>query len=475
MISADEEEGTETRINNFDIKKLSDNSLSLILEKLPLSSLALLSCTNKKMHKLCHNPQFWSSICINDASYQLTPYNIAVLCGKGSHIQNLYINCHFSKLAQCSLNYFSLSCQSIVSLSLFLSNNTSGSSPESNVFPIDILIQFLTNSKHVRSLKFVDSISIDDSHLFNVSPHLQRIREIDLSGCTRLSDSSLIKLAQQCPSLQLLDISRLSITGRCIEQIFRYCTSIQVLRVNKCSDMQSDSFHSVQPESLKNLIELSVIDTPVSLERTLQCCTNLSSLLGSVSFHDSICIPFFKQNRSLEVLHIGSGCKTTIASLLTAVQTCGWRLISLTFHPYEDFAVPSDDAIRLICDKCPVLKHLSLARTQEVSTYWVCEILRRLKLESLALFDWFKGNSSSLRLMIPYIGSLKMLCLTGCSKLKPDGVINFLSSCPLLRVLKLEESGANVPNGHLDPSIIDAMKSLFPNIKETSPGTLFLQ
>jgi hypothetical protein len=63
-------------------------------------------------------------------------------------------------------------------------------------------------------------------------PLLQMILELDLSGCRSLSFSTLIKLAQQCPSLQVLDISRLAITGRCIDQIFGYCNAPPILRAN---------------------------------------------------------------------------------------------------------------------------------------------------------------------------------------------------------------------------------------------------
>jgi hypothetical protein len=78
------------------------------------------------------------------------------------------------------------------------------SSPHSetaNVLPIDVLVAFLTNSKFTRSLRFVNSHLIDNSLLVRVLQNLQMIREINLSGCNWLSDSTLIKLVQQCPSL----------------------------------------------------------------------------------------------------------------------------------------------------------------------------------------------------------------------------------------------------------------------------------
>ena len=468
--SSDEEILLPNAAIKFD--ELSDVLISAVLEKLPLSSVAALSCTNKRMHRLCHDPHFWSSVRISDASYEITPYNIAVLCSKGAQIRHLCIDLHTKNISKSTLRLLSASCPSVISLSLYL---TSDNAIGNNVFPIEELLNFIINSKSVRSLHFVDSTLIDDYHLQKVAPHLQSIREIDLSGCISLTDSTLIKLAQQCPSLQTLDISRLPITGRCFEQIFRYCGGIKTLRANNCSLFQTDSFLSVQPDSLRGLVELSVIGTPVSLEAALPNCTNIRALLASTSLHDSILIPFLIKNRRLEVLYMGSGCRVTIAALLTAIQSCGQHLTSITFHPMDNFAVPSDETVRLICQNCKNLKHLSFAHSREISTFWIVELLKRLPLESLALFGWKNGNSSSLRLIAPHIGNLKMLCMTECSKVTPQGLVRFILECPGLKIIKFEETGANLPNGTIAPVVLEQIRPVFPAAKETSPGLIFLQ
>lgn len=463
---------------NINFEEMSDELLSLILSKLPLQSLAMLSCTSKRMHRLCHSPQYWTSVKLNDLKAKLTPFAVSVLCGKGTFIKNLCIDLHRTILPDSVLHFLAYSCPSLVSLSLYMNGDLSTTgAPRFNSFPIEELGAFLTNSKFIRSLRFVDSVLIDDSHLVRVLPHLQMMREIDLSGCSSLSDSTLIKLAQQCPSLQTLDISRLSITGRCIEQIFRYCGGLHVLRANGCSDFQNDAFDNVYPDNLKSLSELSLVQTPVGLEQTLMSCIGLRALLASTSLHDSLLIPFLIQNKKLEVLHMGSGCRVTIAALLCAIQNCGQHLRSLTFHPYENFAVPSDECLRLICNNCPNLKNLSLAHSREISTYWVIQILQRLKLESLALFGWKEANSATLRMIAPHLGGLKMLCITGCPKLTAKGVIDFLLTCSDLCVAVFNETGANADAKGLkiNPLVLESIKHRFPYISESPPGTLLLQ
>ena len=460
----------------IDLESLSDEILTVILSRLPLQTLAVLSCTSKRMHQLCHCPQFWTSVRLNDSRSSITPFSVSVLCGKGAFIRHLCIDLHRTVLPDSVLHYLACSCPALVSLSLYMNGDTAmAGTPRVNAFPIDELAAFLTNSKFIRSLKFVDSVLIDDAHLVRVLPHLQMMREIDLSGCAQLSDSTLIKLAQQCPSLQILDVSRLAITGRCIDQIFRYCGGLKVLRANGCSEFQSDAFDAVHPDYLKSLTELSLVQTPAGLEQALQSCVGLKALLASTSLHDSLLIPFL-ESRQLEVLHMGSGCRVTIASLVAAIRNCGAKLRSLTFHPFEDCAVPSDETMRLICVHCPNLKNLSLAHTREISTYWIMEVLKKLKLESLALFGLENANSSTLRMLVPYVGGLRMMCVTGCKKLTPKGVVNFLCSCPELNVFRALETGANVDtSGKLDPSILEGIKERFPNAAENPPGTLVLQ
>lgn len=460
----------------IDFEALSDEILTVILSRLPLQTLAILSCTSKRMHRLCHSPQFWTSVRLNDSRSSITPFSVSVLCGKGAFIRHLCIDLHRTALPDSVLHYLACSCPSLVSLSLYMNGDTAmAGTPQVNAFPIDELAAFLTNSKFIRSLKFVDSVLIDDSHLVRVLPHLQMMREIDLSGCALLSDSTLIKLAQQCPSLQILDVSRLAITGRCIDQIFRYCGGLKVFRANGCSEFQSDAFDAIHPEYLKSLTELSLVNTPAGLEQVLHSCVGLKALLASTSLHDSLLIPFVEA-RQLEVLHMGSGCRVTIASLIAAIRSCGAKLRSLTFHPFEDCAVPSDETLRLLCANCPNLKHLSIAHAREISTFWVMELLKKLRLESLALFGLERANSSTLRMIAPFIGDLKMLCVTGCQKLTAKGVVNFLCACPRLSVLKVSESGANTGvGGKLDPSILEGIREVFPNATETHPGTLVLQ
>ena len=429
------------------------------------------------MNQICNLPQFWNSIKISDETHLIDPYHISILCGKGFLIQNLNFNCWSLKIPNSSLTYLSKSCPYIVSLSLYLRNEKLfNRCPGNNIFPIEELNSFLTNSKYIRSLRFNDSLLIDDLHLVNLLPHLQMMRELDLSGCISLSDSTLIKLAQQCPSLQLLDISKLPITGRCIKQIFRYCNGIKIFRANYCTEIQNESFQLDHVDSIKYLSELSVIDSFVKLDFILENTLNLKSLSASYSLHDSILIPFLNRNKYIENLYIGSGSKVTISSLITTILSCGLTLKSLVFHPFDDFAIPSDEIMRLICLNCLLLTNLSLAHTQEISTYWIIEALKKLKLESLCLFGWKNANDSTLKLLIPYLNNLKKFTITGAFKITIKGLIYFLNQNIHLEYVRFEGTNANVKaSGCIHSDVFNGIKFNFPNVNELSPGLLKLK
>ncbi|KAH0792167.1 F-box/LRR-repeat protein 20 isoform X2 [Histomonas meleagridis] len=428
------------------------------------------------MHRLCHTPQLWSSIHITDAKSLLTPFSIFVLCGKGRFIQNLSIDLRHNDITDAVLFCLASSCTSLVSLSLYKREDSILSTTRINTFPVDVLFHFLSSSKFIRSLTFTDSVFIDDSHLVKLLPRLQMIQEINLSGCSSITDSILIRLSQQCPSLQILDISRLSITGRCLESLFRYCSYLRVLRANYCLSFQSDSFDVIPIDCLNQLTELSIVQTPVSLEQALNFCTSLRALLATESLHDSILIPFLIRNHSLEVLHMGVGCRVTISSLLTALQTCGPTLQSLTFHPFKEFGIPSDETIRIICERCPRLRNLSFACSREISTFWVIQLLDRLKIETLALFGWENANSSTLRIISQHVKYLKVFCTSECVKVTANGIVDFVSNCPSLETVKFNETGANVgQDGRLDPIVVQEIRKLFPEAMETTPGTIVLK
>jgi hypothetical protein len=461
----------------FPFSQLSDDTIVLILKKLPLHTLALLSCTSHRFHALCHRPDYWTSIRLNDAITNLTPFSIAVLCSKGDFIRQLCIDLHRTVLPGGLLRCLASCCSSLVCLSLYMADDTAtrGSARQNRLTAEDLSL-FLTSSRLIKSLHFVDSPSLTDSQLSPMLPHLQMMTEIDLSGCSSVTDSAVIKIAQQCPSLESFNMSGLAITGRCLDQLFRYCRGLKILRANGCSRFESTALDSIPPVSLGNLSELSVVGTPITFHVILRSLTGLTGLLTSTGLHDSILIPYLKKTPRLEVLYLGSGCRPTIASFVNAILACASSLTSLTFHPPEDFAAIGDDALRLICGFCTNLKYLSLSRTKEVSTFWILRALESLKLQSLALFGWENATTSAFTIIGPRAAesTLRFFCVTGCKQLRIDGMVNFLVAARHIDVMKLLETNLNDGMGRLHPDLIQTLRYEFPNMTEEPPGTMNL-
>jgi hypothetical protein len=127
----------------------------------------------------------------------------------------------------------------------------------------------------------------------------------------------------------------------------------------------------------------------------------------------------------------------------------------------------------MIILNCPNLRSMSLAHTKAISTFWVIEILKKLKLESLALFGWDNANSSTLRVIGPHLGELQFLCITGCRRVTAAGIVGFVRESRL-KVVKFLETKQNDAMGRLNQEIMEGLRERFPRIVENPPGTLNL-
>ena len=454
---------------NMSFDDFSDDVLNLILSKLSPKTLSIISCTSKRFHKLCWNPQFFSTIVLDDSYAYYTPFSIAALCGRGPDMRHLTINLHRNDLPDSIFFYLACSCTHLTSLSINLCT-TKGKNI--NEFSIDLLLNFLSSSKVIRSLTFKDSALLDDAQFERILPYILMIQSINLSGCS-ISDVSLFNLSQQCSSLQVLDISETNISGVCLSYLFHYCSGLKIFRANNCLEIQHNVFDTIPSNHFKSITELSIINTPINLENSLTHFINLNTLkIGTLD--DSTLIPFLMQNKSIEVLYVGKETNVTISSLLVAIQTCGNKLKSLMFNPFFKKIIINDEIIRLICYKCKNLKTLSLSCCYKISTYWVIKLLKKLKfIEDLSFYDWENANSSTLKIISEYMKNLKFFRISGSNHLTTKGVIEFIELNKNIHNFEIKGTSVNTGlDGSLDPVIISNLQLQNNKIIEISPGVI---
>jgi hypothetical protein len=136
--------------------------------------------------------------------------------------------------------------------------------------------------------------------------------------------------------------------------------------------------------------------------------------------------------------------------------------------------VPGEEAIRMICIRCPGLRNVSPGNSRELSIHWVLELLNRLDLESLALFGWENASSATFRIMARHVTRPKIICITDCRKVVAHAVLELVTGGRQLKVAKFTESGGNDARERIAPEGIEGIRATFLMVKDSPFGTLLL-
>lgn len=93
--------------------------------------------------------------------------------------------------------------------------------------------------------------AINDTHIFQLEG--QHIKEINLNGCQKISDRSLIHISKKCPNLEILEIYWIpNITDKGIIPIIENCLKLTYLNLSGCKHVSNKAFMLI-PDKLKNL------------------------------------------------------------------------------------------------------------------------------------------------------------------------------------------------------------------------------
>lgn len=164
----------------------------------------------------------------------------------------------------------------------------------------------------------------------------QPIREIDLSGCDKISDASILYLAKKAPQLQVANLSFCNlITQEGIKSLCTHCTQLQNISLYYCHINDAALIHVAN--SLPALKSLTIAGcnsiTDNAISKLSQKCTELVYL---------------------DISH----CKSITSSSIKAICSSLPNLQHLDLSWCSDAI--NDSAIQKIA-KCHKLQHLGLA------------------------------------------------------------------------------------------------------------------
>jgi F-box and leucine-rich repeat protein 2/20 len=169
------------------------------------------------------------------------------------------------------------------------------------------------------------------------------IREIDLSGCDKISDTSIIYLSKKAPSLQIANLSFCNlITQEGIKHLCTNCSQLQTISLYSCHINDAALLHIAS--SLPTLKSLTIAGcnfiTDNGISKLSQKCTELIFL---------------------DISH----CKSISSSSIKSI--CG----SLTNLQHFDLSWCSDsinDSAIQKLQKCHKLQHLGLAGINQITS-----------------------------------------------------------------------------------------------------------
>jgi hypothetical protein len=215
------------------------------------------------------------------------------------------------------------------------------------------------------------------------------VREIDLSGCDKISDASIVYLAKKFPSLQNANLSFCNlITQEGIRHLCSNCTQLQTINLYYCNVNDVALIHIAN--SLPTLKSLTIAGcnniTDAGISKLSQKCTELIYL---------------------DISHCKSISSSSIKSICSSLSNLQHFDLSWCSDSINDSAVQK-------IAKCHKLQHVGLADTPKVSDSLLQKIFQGCtKLVSLDIS--FCSNVFQSDKTLKHLSGVQRLIASGCN------------------------------------------------------------
>ena len=149
---------------------------------------------------------------------------------------------------------------------------------------------------HTLDLRFC---SITDASVSEVARRCSNLHTLDLSGCCEIHDASVLEVASRCSNLQTLNLAWCRITDVSVLAVARRCSNLQTLNLRWCRRITDASVMEVARRcSNLHTLDLSLCSniTDASVMEVARRCSNLQTLsLRSCSRITSACKDALRQ------------------------------------------------------------------------------------------------------------------------------------------------------------------------------------
>jgi hypothetical protein len=222
--------------------------------------------------------------------------------------------------------------------------------------------------------------------MIEIARHCASIEELDISDCVKITDKSLIQIANNCTNLHSLNITCLKITDVSMSAISQNCTALTCLRAIECKLVTGSHIH-----------HLSLLE-----ECDLGWCPGVTS--------DNV-ISIVRNCKNLKLLHL---CRTWITD--DCIIEIAHNSINL-----EDFNIHSCDNLtdENLCELvrcCINLQRLDINTCHNITDEGLIELAKRQQnLKSINIADCSKVTDIGIFGLAFNIPTLEVLDITNCN------------------------------------------------------------
>lgn len=268
--------------------------------------------------------------------------------------------------------------------------------------------------RHTESLSFKRCRGVTDDLIAKSCRVCPVLKRLCLSGCTAVTNISLICLSMECPKLQTLDLfgcSELSDTG--LISIAESCSSLTSINLGWCSKISD-----------RGIMALAAA-----------CSLEDLDIGGCPSLTDKAIISIFESSSQLQRLNMSYNTNYTDACLASSTSKCASTSSTSTAASNKNTLISlhlgkcpniSEEGLVLLAEGCCGLVELDLYSCEKVTDYALTRIIDSCpNLEVINLSHCYLVSDIGLVNLAERGLALRFVSLCGCDLISSEGLIFF--------------------------------------------------
>ncbi|KAL0075077.1 hypothetical protein J3Q64DRAFT_1387035 [Phycomyces blakesleeanus] len=267
---------------------------------------------------------------------------------------------------------------------------------------------------------------ITDASIVKIAKSCRGLRRIKLSNFAHVSDTSAIALAHHCPGLTEIDLMSCSITNTAVHEIFLNCRELKEFRINQCSALSPAAFTQSALSSIP----------PPRIQTQYFEQLRLLDLTGVVMLTDEAIQKIVCAAPKIRNLVLNKCYSISDAGLL-AICELGRYLHYLHLGHCSRI---TDFSVVQLAKNCTRLRYLDLASCSQITDRSVTELATLPKLKRIGLVKCTNITDQSIYALTSHIRiatTLERVHLSYCSNLSVRAVMQLVTFCHRLTHLSL--------------------------------------